>query len=274
MTAPSRPIGVGLLGAGVVGSGVARILREKADIYARQIGAPLEIRRVLVRDLTKQRDVEIPSGLYTTNPADLIEDDSIDLIIEVTGAGDPAFGFLRDALNAKKFVVTANKEVMAKHGGELLRLLLAHPHVEVVQATSRSSAGKALHQVHPNLRGLADVRFTAGDALEPVDMRFGFERLSGMVRERMGYEPRSGALFVFVGKRRQLVKILFADATGICVFAKRLDRGVYSLPAAPAGDVSHVEIEAAALDALLDGLELAPSSQDPPPRRTRVRRVH
>ena len=47
-------------------------------------------------------------------------------------------------------------------------------------------------------------------ALEPVDMRFGFERLSGMVRERMGYEPRSGALFVFVGRRRQLVKILFA----------------------------------------------------------------
>ena len=122
MTAPSRPIGVGLLGAGVVGSGVARILREKADIYARQIGTPLELRRVLVRDLTKQRDVEIPSALYTTNPADLIEDDSIDLIIEVTGAGDPAFGFLRDALNAKKFVVTANKEVMAKHGGELLRL--------------------------------------------------------------------------------------------------------------------------------------------------------
>ena len=62
-------------------------------------------------------------------------------------------------------------------------------------------------------------------ALEPVDMRFGFERLSGMVRERMGYEPRSGALFVFLGRRRQLVRILYADATGICMFAKRLDAG-------------------------------------------------
>ena len=58
-------------------------------------------------------------------------------------------------------------------------------------------------------------------ALEPVDMRFGFDRLSGMVRERMGYEPRCGALFVFVGRRRQMVKVLFADATGICVLSNQ-----------------------------------------------------
>jgi transposase len=109
-------------------------------------------------------------------------------------------------------------------------------------------------------------------ALEPVDMRYGFERLSGMIRERMGYEPRSGALFVFVGRRRQLVKILFADATGTCVFAKRLDKGVFSLPAAPAADATHVEVDDATLDALLDGLELAPSSETAaqPVRRRRV----
>jgi transposase len=111
-------------------------------------------------------------------------------------------------------------------------------------------------------------------ALEPVDMRLGFERLSGMVRETMGYEPRSGALFVFVGRRRQLVKILFADATGICLFAKRLDRGVFSLPAAPAADVAHVEIDEATLDALLDGLALTPTSESSPPPRSRRPRVH
>lgn len=112
-------------------------------------------------------------------------------------------------------------------------------------------------------------------AVEPVDMRFGFERLSGMVRERMGYEPRSGALFVFVGRRRQLVKVLFADATGLCVFAKRLDAGVFSLPAAQGSDASHVEIDESTLDALLDGLELAPSSSEPRrPSRPRRARVH
>jgi transposase len=111
-------------------------------------------------------------------------------------------------------------------------------------------------------------------ALEPVDMRFGFERLSGMVRERMGYEPRSGALFVFVGRRRQLVKILFADATGICVFAKRLDGRVFSLPAAPVADALHVEVDESTLDALLDGLALVPSSEATTPRRSRRPRVH
>jgi transposase len=110
-------------------------------------------------------------------------------------------------------------------------------------------------------------------ALEPVDMRFGFERLSGMVRERMGYEPRSGALFVFVGRRRQLVKVLFADATGTCVFAKRLDKGLFSLPLPPAANESHVEVDEATLDALLDGLELAPSTEVPT-RPSRRRRIH
>jgi transposase len=105
-------------------------------------------------------------------------------------------------------------------------------------------------------------------------MRFGFERLSGMARERMGYEPRSGAVCVFVGRRRQLVKILFADATGICVFAKRLESGAFSLPAAPTADASHVEIDESTLDALLDGLALAPSPEPSTPRRSRRPRVH
>jgi transposase len=112
-------------------------------------------------------------------------------------------------------------------------------------------------------------------ALEPVDMRFGFDRLSGMVRERMGYEPRCGALFVFVGRRRQLVKILFADATGTCVFSKRLDEGAFSLPPSPSADATHVEIDDATLDALLDGISITPDGghvRASSPRRRR--RVH
>lgn len=111
-------------------------------------------------------------------------------------------------------------------------------------------------------------------AVEPVDMRLGFERLSGMVRERMGYEPRGGALFVFIGRRRQTVKILFADSSGACVFWKRLDRGTFCLPAPPPADATHVEIDDATLDALLDGLEITPSSPETPKPRGRARRIH
>ena len=111
-------------------------------------------------------------------------------------------------------------------------------------------------------------------ALGHVDMRCGVERLSGLVRERMGYEPRGGALFVFVGRRRQIVKILFADATGVCIFYKRLDRGTFSLPASPAADVTHVEIDESTLDALLDGIVITPPAEGSGRATPRRRRVH
>ena len=108
-------------------------------------------------------------------------------------------------------------------------------------------------------------------ALDPVDMRFGFERLSGLVRERLGYEPRSGALFLFVGKRRLTVKILFHDGTGLCVLHKKIDAGTFSLPVAADG-ASHIEVDDVVLDALLDGIEL--SGAPPPTKKKRPPRVH
>ncbi len=101
-------------------------------------------------------------------------------------------------------------------------------------------------------------------AIEPVDMRFGFERLSGLVRERVGYDPRSTALFVFVGKRRETVKVLFFDGTGICLFYKRLDRGTFRWPEAPRAGVSHIEVDDATLETLLDGIEIEPRTNEKP----------
>ncbi len=126
MASDRRAIGIGLMGLGVVGSGVARILQQKADVYERQIGRPLAIRHVLVRDPSKPRDFGIDPALVTTNARDLLADPEVELIIEVMGAEEPAYGYLRDALQAGKFVVTANKEVMAKHGAELLATAREH----------------------------------------------------------------------------------------------------------------------------------------------------
>jgi len=120
MGSERRSIGIGLLGLGVVGAGVARILQEKAAVYARQIGYPLEIRRVLVRDPRKPRDVAVDPALLTTDPREVIDDPGVEMVIEVMGGEQPAYSYLREALQAGKFVVTANKEVMAKHGAELL----------------------------------------------------------------------------------------------------------------------------------------------------------
>ncbi len=114
------------MGLGVVGSGVAAILRDKADVYARQIGVPLRLMRVLVRDVDKKRGVELDPSLLTADPNALLDDPEIGMIIEVMGGEEPAYSYLRQALCANKFVVTANKEVMAKHGGELISLARQH----------------------------------------------------------------------------------------------------------------------------------------------------
>ncbi len=90
-------------------------------------------------------------------------------------------------------------------------------------------------------------------ATEPVDLRMGIERLGGLVRERMGREPRSRALFVFIGRRRQSLKVLAWDGTGMVLWTKRLDRGVFELPTASARGRS-VQMSETAFDALFHGL--------------------
>jgi transposase len=91
-------------------------------------------------------------------------------------------------------------------------------------------------------------------AVEPVDMRWSFDRLAGAAQERIGYDTRGGALFVFFGKRRDAVKVLFFDGSGMCLFYKRLDRGVFRVLGQLEPDARHIEIDEATLEALLDGV--------------------
>jgi transposase len=93
-------------------------------------------------------------------------------------------------------------------------------------------------------------------ALEPVDMRLSFDRLSGLAKERVGYDASSGALFIFFGRRRDAIKVLFFDGSGMVIFYKRLDRGTFLVPEASSKTARHVEIDDATLDALLDGIDV------------------
>lgn len=93
-------------------------------------------------------------------------------------------------------------------------------------------------------------------ALEPIDLRYSFDRLSGIAKEQVGYDPRSGALFVFFGRRRDALKVLFFDGSGMCVFYKRLDRGTFRVPEPTDATGRHVEVDEAMLESLLDGIEV------------------
>jgi homoserine dehydrogenase len=114
-------IGIILLGLGVVGTGVARALLEKSDSFSRRIGLPLTLRRILVRDTTRERNLDLPEGLLTDDPDEALGA-GCDIVVEVMGGERPACDYIERSVKDGRRVVTANKEVMAKHGARLLSL--------------------------------------------------------------------------------------------------------------------------------------------------------
>ncbi|MEA1958171.1 MAG: homoserine dehydrogenase [Chloroflexota bacterium] len=117
-----KKIGIGLLGYGVVGGGVAKSITEKSDSLSAQAGCDLQIRRILEKDEVKIKASDLDSSLFTDNAADILNDPDIDIVIEVLGDERPALDFITEALSKGKHVVTSNKEVMAKHFPEFLNL--------------------------------------------------------------------------------------------------------------------------------------------------------
>jgi homoserine dehydrogenase len=114
-----REIGVGLLGMGTVGRGVYRILKDNKTIIEKRAGVPITVKKVLVRDTAKNRDIEIPEGLLTTDINDILDDPGIDIVVELLGGIRPALEYSLRALGKNKSLVTANKDMIALHGQEL-----------------------------------------------------------------------------------------------------------------------------------------------------------
>jgi len=115
-----RTLTVGLLGCGIVGSGVVRLLRDNAEEIAGRLGARLEVGPVAVRTLARDRD--LPGLALTTDAHGVAGDPSVDIIVEVMGGIEPARTLITEALQAGKSVVTANKELVASLGTELFEL--------------------------------------------------------------------------------------------------------------------------------------------------------
>lgn len=114
-----RVINVGMMGLGTVGRGVYRILKDNRTGIEQKVGARIEIKKILVRDLAKNRGVVPEEGILTTNISDIVENAGIDLVVEVMGGINPALEYSLRALEHGKSLVTANKDMVALHGREL-----------------------------------------------------------------------------------------------------------------------------------------------------------
>ncbi|MFI0422196.1 homoserine dehydrogenase [Spongiactinospora sp. 9N601] len=114
-----KPLKVALLGCGVVGSQVVRLMREQSGDLAARIGAPLELAGVAVRRLGRKRDADVEQGLLTTDAEALVSRDDVDIVVEVIGGIEPARSLITTALRGGKSVVTANKALLAEDGSAL-----------------------------------------------------------------------------------------------------------------------------------------------------------
>src|SRR3989442_15612903 len=109
-------INVGIIGLGTVGSGALRILQENAELIRRRVGVPVEVTKVAVRDLRRDRGIAVPVGMLTTDPLQIIEDPNIDIVVELIGGYDSPKDLILSATARGKHGVTLNKNPLAEGG--------------------------------------------------------------------------------------------------------------------------------------------------------------
>ena len=179
-----KVIRAALLGYGTVGSGVYALESRLKDEIVKKTGAALEIKKILVRSLGKKREGADPS-LFTDRWEDILNDPEIGIVIELMGGIEPARTYVTEALKAGKNVVTANKDLLAEHGGELLNLAVEHGcdllfeaavagAVPIVRALKQSLAGAEITEVSGIVNGttnyiltkMSEVGMDYGEALE------------------------------------------------------------------------------------------------------------
>ena len=156
---------IGIIGLGTVGSGVYKTLQDMDNI---------EVVKIAVKNINKPRSVEVPSTMLTDNPYDVVNDSSIDVVVELIGGVNPAWDFISTAIKNGKHIVTANKELLAKKGEELFNLAEEHNRVVLYEAAIAGGipiimpiktilAGNKIRKIHAILNGTTNYILTKMD---------------------------------------------------------------------------------------------------------------
>ena len=159
-----KKVKIALLGLGNVGRGVWTILKENEEEIAKRSGFKVEIAKILVRDKNKQRGVEVPEEIITTDFNDILNDDSIKIVVEVMGGIEPAREYMLKCMGKKKQIVTANKMLIATGGDELFHKAdeegvrfnyeaSVAGGVPIIQAINESLTGNKIEQLYGIING-------------------------------------------------------------------------------------------------------------------------
>jgi homoserine dehydrogenase len=165
------PLNIALLGLGTVGTGVAQILTNSATLLEHRAGRRLNLSKVLTKNPTKSRDIILPPGVLASNLQEILQDPSIDAVVEVAGGTTWAFDAMVAALEAGKDVVTANKAILATRGAELFSIARKHQRcvafeasvaggIPIIGAIQRGLAGNTIVAIQGILNGTCNYILT------------------------------------------------------------------------------------------------------------------
>jgi homoserine dehydrogenase len=166
-----RTIGIGLAGFGTVGAGVYENLERHRDLIAERSGYAFDVRRIVVRDPKKQRDVTAPANLFSNRWQDLLEDPEIKVVVELIGGTTEAFDLTVAAITSGRIVVTGNKALLAERGAEIFALACKHKvpvffeaavagGIPIIQSLRDAFVGNRIESVHGILNGTSNYILT------------------------------------------------------------------------------------------------------------------
>ncbi|MBQ1568318.1 MAG: homoserine dehydrogenase [Kiritimatiellae bacterium] len=166
-----KEVGVGILGFGTVGAGVADGLLRHRDVMAKRLGVDIELKKIADLDITTDRGIAVPAGILTTDAASVVADRGIQIVVETIGGTGIAKKFVLDALNAGKCVVTANKKLLAEYGREIFDAAKANGvdiyfgaavggGIPIIRVLREGLAGNAIESIHGILNGTCNYILT------------------------------------------------------------------------------------------------------------------
>ena len=160
-------IGIGIVGFGTVGTGVAKILLDNAALITRRVGVPIELVRVADLDVVRERGVALAAGVLTTDSSQVLSAPDIDIVVELIGGYDTAKRVILDAIAAGKHVVTANKALLALHGEEIFDAAVRKGvdvgfeasvggGIPVIRALTEGLAGNTIESIYGIINGTSN----------------------------------------------------------------------------------------------------------------------
>jgi len=163
----NKTVGVGVIGFGTVGAGTIEILLKNSDLIQKHTGFPIELKKVADLDIKTDRGIALPTGILSTDSKALIADPEVDIVVELIGGYEPAATFIREALNNGKYVVTANKALLATQGWELFEAAEKNGvsigfeasvggGIPILRSIREGLCANNLHSIHGILNGTAN----------------------------------------------------------------------------------------------------------------------